>query len=305
MEIHPDYYPLYTHNGRWKHEGAAWTHWCDGFLPGMMWIFNRHLSSDSEEAEFWLESAIRYTEPLETRKLDKDVHDLGFIFLSSYSRWYRLTGQKKLNDVLIQAGKTLALRYQEKGQYLSSFIADNSLFIDIMMNVGIIFYAAHETKDLRLREIALRHCYTTKRVLVRGDGSTAHEGIFDLDTGEFQRQTTHQGYRGDSCWARGLTWAMYGFGTAYEYSRDPRFLETAQACADYYITHCPPEGIPPWDFNAPSGQREKLDTSAAAIAAAGFLRLCRLLPDPVKGHFYWSTRHTHPAGFVPGTLGRE
>jgi hypothetical protein len=28
---------------------------------------------------------------------------------------------------------------------------------------------------------------------VRGDGSTAHEGIFDLNTGEFLKQTTQQG----------------------------------------------------------------------------------------------------------------
>lgn len=289
IKTHPLYYPLYTYNGKWKHEGQAWTHWCDGFLPGMMWIFHRNAPKDSAEAKFWLDNAIRYTEPLEPRKFDRNVHDLGFIFLSSYYRWYRLTRDPKLNDVLIQAGRTLALRFQEKGQYLSSFVAANSLFIDIMMNVGIIFYAARETGDATLREIALRHCYTTRRCLVRGDGSTAHEGIFDLETGEFLRQSTHQGYRGDSCWSRGLAWSLYGFTTAYEYSRDPHFLATAQACADYYITHAPADGVPPWDFNAPAEQRALVDTSAAAIAAAGFSRLCRLLPDPVKGHFYWST----------------
>ena len=106
-----------------------------------------------------------------------------------------------------------------------------------------------------LRDIAMRHCADdTPACLVRGDGSTAHEGIFDLETGEFLRQTTHQGYRGDSCWSRGLAWALYGFSTCYEYSRDPRFLETAEACADYYITHTPADGVPPWDFNAPRGE---------------------------------------------------
>jgi unsaturated chondroitin disaccharide hydrolase len=124
---------------------------------------------------------------------------------------------------------------------------------------------------------------------VRGDGSTAHEGIFDLDTGEFLKQTTHQGFRGDSCWSRGLAWALYGFGTSYEYSRDPRFLATAEACADYYITHANADGVPAWDFNAPGESRKLLDTSAAAIAASGMLRLSRLLHDPVKGHFYWGT----------------
>ena len=181
-----------------------------------------HASRTRRKRKFWLEHAIKYTKPLEPRKHDREVHDLGFLFLSTYYRWHRLTHEPALRDVLIEAGRTLALRFQEKGQYLRSFVADNSLFIDIMMNVGIIFYAARETGDRRLRDIAIRHSLTTRRVLVRGDGSTAHEGIFDTDTGEFLRQTTHQGYRGDSCWSRGSTWALYGFTTCYEYSRDPQ-----------------------------------------------------------------------------------
>ena len=98
---------------------------------------------------------------------------------------------------------------------------------------------------------------------------------------EFLRQTTHQGYRGDSCWSRGLTWALYGFTTCYEYSRDPHFLETAEACAAYYISHTASDGIPPWDFNAPVENRTLLDTSSAAICAAGLLRLAMAHPDRV------------------------
>jgi unsaturated chondroitin disaccharide hydrolase len=288
VESNPGHYPIYTQNGRWKHDGPVWTHWCDGFLPGMMWIFHRRAPQGSREKSFWLDMAIEYSRPLETRQFDRDVHDLGFIFLSTYYRWYQVTREPKLNDVLVQAGKTLALRFKEKGQYLCSFVSEDSLFIDIMMNVGIIFYAARETNDRRLRDIALRHALTTRRYLVRGDGSTAHEGLFDLETGEFLRQTTHQGYRGDSCWSRGLAWALYGFGSCYEYTRDPRFLETAQACADYYLTHTNTDGIPPWDFQAPPEDRKMVDTSAGAIAASGLLRLCRMLPDTVKGFYYWS-----------------
>ena len=307
-EKHPGFYPLYTQNGAWKHEGPAWTYWCDGFLPGMMWIFKKHAAPDSPESKFWLEQAIKYTKPLEPRKNDRDVYDLGFLFLSTYYRWYRMAKEPALREVLVEAGRTLAGRFKEKGQYLRSFVADNSLMIDIMMNVGIIFYAARETGDRRLRDIAIRHSLTTRRVLVRGDGSTAHEGIFDTDTGEFLRQTTHQGYRGDSCWSRGLTWALYGFTTCYEYSRDPHFLQTAQSCADYYITHCPADGIPPWDFNAPVENRTLLDTSAAAICAAGLLRLCRLEPDPLKAHMYWSTAVqilTALCREAPGEVGPE
>lgn len=289
IEKHPDYYPMYTEAGKWKHDKPAWTHWCDGFLPGMMWAFQRTIGAGSPEAEWWMDRAIQYSKPLEDRKFDREVHDLGFIFLPTWFRWHQTTRQPEINEVLVQAGQTLALRFRERGQYLRSFVAENSLFIDIMMNVGLIFYAARETGDRMLRDVAVRHALTTRRVLVRGDGSTAHEGIFDVETGEFLRQSTQQGYRADSCWSRGLAWALYGFATCYEYSRDPRFLETAQACTDYYITHCPSDGIPPWDFNAPIETRKQVDTSAAAIAAAGIYRLCRMVPDPMKGHFYWST----------------
>jgi len=301
IEKYPDFYPMYTENGKWQHEGVAWTNWCDGFFPGMMWLFHKTIThhannqgsageaKHSSEAKNWMELAIRYTKPIESRKNDRESHDLGFLFLSTYHRWYQVTRDPAVRDVVLQAGKTMALRYNEKGQFLRSFVSEDSIFIDIMMNVGIIFYAARELNDKRLREIAVRHCLTTRRVLVRGDGSTAHEGIFDLETGEFLRQTTQQGFRGDSCWSRGLGWALYGFSLSYEYSRDPRFLETAEACADYFITHSNSDGVPPWDFNAPPESRRLLDTSAAAIAASGLLRLCRLLQDPMKGHHYWST----------------
>lgn len=286
IERHPDFYPMYTKDGRWKHDLPAWTQWCEGFLPGMMWIFQPR--GNEAGAKWWLEQAIRYSKPLEPRKFDRDVHDLGFIFFSTYYRWYQLTGDPALRDVLIEAGRTMGLRFREKGQYLRSFVSEDSLFIDIMMNVGIIFYAAQETGDEPLRDVAMRHCLTTQRVLVRGDGSAAHEGIFDLATGEFLRQSTHQGFRGDSCWSRGLAWTLYGFGTSYGFSRDCRFLQTAQACADYYIHHTPADGVPPWDFDAPADSQVLVDTSAAAIASAGLLRLAGHVSDPGKAHLYRS-----------------
>lgn len=287
VKKHPDFYPMYTKKGKWKHDGAAWTHWCDGFLPGMMWIFEKR--SEEKEAKVWRENAIRYSKPLEPRKLDREVHDLGFLFLSTYYRWYQITKDESLRNVLITAGQTMGARYRDKGQYLRSFVSEDSLFIDIMMNVGIVFYAARETGDKKLREIALRHSYTTRRHMVRGDGSVAQEGLFDTKSGEFLRQATHQGERSDSCWSRGLTWAMYGFATAYEYSSDPHFLATAEACTDYFLAHTPNDGVPPWDYQASAESRQQVDTSAAAIAAAGMLRLSQMMQDPVKGHLYWST----------------
>jgi unsaturated chondroitin disaccharide hydrolase len=300
IKKHPMLYPLYTQDGRWKHEGQIWTRWSDGFLPGMMWTFLKHADPDSVEGKFWWEQAQRYTTPLEPRKHDADAHDLGFLFYSTYYRWLRWkmargaeNGAAKrevnaLKQTMVEAGHTLAIRFQDNGGYLKSFLGDNSLFLDAIMNVGLIFFAARETGDRKLHQLALTHAHTVRRVLVRGDGSTAQEGIFDTDTGEFVRQATHQGYRGDSCWSRGLTWAIYGFASCYEYTHDAHFLDTAMACADFYITQTPADGIPPWDFNAPPENRILLDTSAAAICAAALLRLCHLVPDAMRAHLYRS-----------------
>ena len=62
---------------------------------------------------------------------------------------------------------------------------------------------------------------------------------------------THQGYCDDSTWARGQSWAVYGFAMAYRYERDTRFLEVARRAADYFIESLPADGVPYWDFELP------------------------------------------------------
>ena len=285
ISAHPDYFPMYTENGRWKHEGEAWTNWCEGFLGGMMWIFHQH-SGDP----FWREKAEHYSRLLEPRKFDRNVHDLGFVFWSTWKRWYDLTKDPAINEVIITAGKTMGLRYKDKGKYLRSFVADNSLFIDIMMNVGIVFYAAQESGDDDLLGKAHQHCQTTRRYLVRGDGSTAHEGIFDLESGEFIKQSTHQGWRGDSAWARGQAWALYGFGTAFQLTGERSYLNTAQQCADFYIAETAWDenspfgpGIPPNDWFEPGSH---VESSAAAIAASGLFNLSQMVQEEIRSRHY-------------------
>lgn len=277
---HPDYFPLYSEGGKWKHGKQSWTNWCEGFLGGQMWIFARRTGDP-----YWRERAEHYSLQLEERKHDRNVHDLGFVFWSTYRRWFELSGDPALRDVLITAGQTMGLRFNEEGKFLRSFVAPESCFIDIMMNIGIIFYAAKETGDADLLRRVTQHCLTTRRYLVRGDGSTAHEGIFDLATGEFLREGTHQGWRPDSSWARGLCWALYGFGTAYKHSGDARFLDTAERCADFYIARTDEDGVPPNDWEEPNPVR-RWESSAAAIAASGMLQLSELTASPERKATY-------------------
>ena len=280
VETYPDYFPMYTQNGKWKHGGEAWTNWCEGFLGGQLWLMHEHTGD-----AYWRAKAEHYSRLIEHRKTDRVVHDLGFLFWSTYKRWYDLTGDPAINQVVVQAGQTIGLRFKEQGKYLCSFVADESLFIDIMMNVGIVFYAAQQTNDADLLRKATQHCLTTRKYLVRGDGSTSHEGIFSTATGEFLRQSTHQGWRDDSSWARGLTWALYGFGTAYQFTRDARFLQTAEACANFYIERTPTHGVPPNDWDEVNPQLP-YESSAAAIAASGMWNLAQLTGDAARARLY-------------------
>jgi unsaturated chondroitin disaccharide hydrolase len=284
----PDYFPIYTEQGRWHHAGELWTDWTGGFFAGMMWKFHKR-RGDS----VWREWAEHYSRLLEHRQHDRDVHDLGFIFLNTYRPWFELTGDQRLQDVLIQAGRTLALRFMQRGQYLRSFVAPESLFIDIMMNVPLIFYAANLTGDDTLRQIAVAHCRTTRDKIVRTDGSTAHEGIFDLETGQFLRESTHQGYRPGSAWARGLAWSLYGYSQVYALSGMDEFLDVAERNAEFWLANLPEDGVPWWDFRADLSQplpwgRQK-DSSAAAIAASGLLDLSRQTKSAERAAKYQAT----------------
>src|ERR671924_584045 len=100
VTAYPDYTPMYTVGGRWNREGERWTHWCEGFYPGIFWLLHKATGES-----FWREQAEMYSRALEPRRYDRAVHDLGFLFFSTYLRWYRLTGEPRFKEILIDAGR--------------------------------------------------------------------------------------------------------------------------------------------------------------------------------------------------------
>lgn len=129
-------------------------------------------------------------------------------------------------------------------------------------------------------------------------GRTAHESIFNTNDGNFRCPNSQQGYTGFTTWTRGLAWAMCGFAEELEWFALQEIegkkeimafmLKAAKATCDFYIQHTPVDGIPYWDTGAPNLYRidnylnkpadpfndfEPVDSSAAAIAAQGLLRL--------------------------------
>lgn len=264
--------PTYTSKGRWVMDNDQWApNWNGGFLAGMLWILARRTGDP-----WWAEQAKTYTLALEPRKNDTDTHDIGFLLEPSFGRWYDYEHDEHARAVLIAGGRTMAGRMQEPGGYLRTWVDPGSTFIDVMMNVGIILRAAEYSCDQRLTDIALRHSETTRRYLVRGDGSTLHEGWFDTTTGEFLRAATHQGSRSDSSWARGQAWAIYGFSSVYEHTGEADMLATAARCADFYIAETAAVGVPPNDWTD-ADPVPPFESSASAIAAAGMLHLADAL----------------------------
>ena|SRR5882724_4270074 len=275
--------PIYTENGVWTRPSFIWTDWCPGFYAGMMWLAHEY-TGDAK----WREHAEEYTRALEHRKFDRDVHDLGFIFMSTADRWYRLLSdddptKQWLKDLLVTAGTIQSFRWKETGDdhYVYSFNGPQSLFIDIMMNIRILFRAHQLGGSEELYRKAVTHARTTEKYLVRKDGAglmdrdgiVLHEGIFNPVKGEFRNLSTQQGYSPFTCWARGLAWALYGFTDTFLFTGEPLFLETAERCARYYLQNTPDNGVPYWDYGAPNIPDEPLDSSAAAIAAVAFWKL--------------------------------
>jgi unsaturated chondroitin disaccharide hydrolase len=137
-------------------------------------------------------------------------------------------------------------------------------------------------------------------------GRVAHEGIFNRTDGRFRCPNSQQGYAPFSTWTRGLAWAILGFAEELEFlSALPAadfkaigtkksdvlavFRRAAEATSDFWIDRgTAKDGIPYWDTGAPDLHRlgdwqarpadpwndhEPVDSSAAAIAAQGLIRL--------------------------------
>ena len=148
-------------------------------------------------------------------------------------------------------------------------------------------------------------------------GRVAHEALFNVNDGSYRCAATQQGYSPFSTWTRGLAWAILGCAEMLEYlaalapeavaaAGVPGLASHAQAVArvgaaaaatgQFYLANSAADGIPYWDTGAPGlaaagdwraaaadpfNDHEPVDSSAAAIAAQGLLRLA-LLPAGLR-----------------------
>jgi hypothetical protein len=150
-------------------------------------------------------------------------------------------------------------------------------------------------------------------------GRVAHESLFNVNDGQYRAPSTQQGSSPFSTWTRGLAWIVAGFAEQLEFlatcgeaelapyggreAVEGAMRRAATAASDFYIERTPTDGVPYWDTGAPGLPRlgdylerpadpfndvEPVDSSAAAIAAQGLLRLGHYLgPDTPAGARYW------------------
>ena len=164
-----------------------------------------------------------------------------------------------------------------------------------------------------LLERLVQHAHATARFSVYyGEGRdawdtpgrVAHESIFNVTDGRYRCPNTQQGYSPFSTWTRGLAWAMLGFAEELEYLAHVPDAElaalggrgaviaplrrAATVTSDFYLANTASDGIPYWDTGAPGlaamgdwrqrpaepfNDHEPVDSSAAAIACQGLMRL--------------------------------
>ena len=150
-----------------------------------------------------------------------------------------------------------------------------------MMNLELLFNAAIYSGDSSFYKIAVSHADKTLENHYRADHSSFHVVDYDPQTGAVRMKNTAQGYADGSAWARGQAWGLYGFVTCYRFTGDERYLQQAEAIADFILNHprLPEDMIPYWDFDAPNIPDEPRDASAGAIAASALYELA-LYSDP-------------------------
>lgn len=207
-------------------------------------------------------------------------HDLGFLYQLYAVDAYRLTNDNKYRELAILAAQLMLCRYNPIGGFIRAWeplispAESGRIILDCMMNLPLLFCAGQMSGMEYMKNAAVNHANATLNC-IREDGSAFHTYVFDPITGKPLYGQNEGGYNDDSCWSRGLAWAIYGFYLAWQHTGDIKYFEASLKTADYYIAQMADCQMPIWDFAIREGMigDDCVDTSAAAIAACGFYRL--------------------------------
>lgn len=277
--------------------------WMTSFTTGLAPIF--YDGTKDEKYLIWANKFEKYYHSKAFETPMETMHDLGFLYVPYSVAMYRLTGSKSHREDAIKAADELCKRFELRGKYIDAWRKMDETketgrgIIDCMMNLALLTWAWKETGHTFYRDIAVLHAETTIKYFIREDMSVAHSFDFDRRNGEMLQENNSCGYSNGSYWARGTTWAIYGFALLGGYTGDEKYIKLSEEIAQSYIKQIPEETtVPVWDFRLPKDMPAKacgnkaqwdesksenciynVDTSAAAIAASGMMELYRLTGD--------------------------
>lgn len=265
--------------------------WCSGFFPGSLWFMYDYTKDDG-----WKQQAEKYTQAVEGAKNDRFSHDTGFKVFCSFGNAYKETGKQAYAEVIAEAAKSLATRYNPRMKLIRSwdFSRDKwqyPVIIDNMMNLELLFEASGYTGNKTFYDIADTHAMKTLKNHFRPDYSSYHVVDYDTISGNARLKQTHQGYADATAWARGQAWGLYGFTMTYRYTRNRKYLEQAQRIAGFLFSSptLPEDFIPYWDFNDPAIPDAPRDVSAACVIASALYELAGYSrPDEKMKYTAWA-----------------
>lgn len=281
--------PRNINHGATKWRFVNFRDWTSGFWPGTLWYLYEYNHDPKLKTE--ADRFSRLLTPLSNEPAFD--HDLGFQIFCSFGNGYRITKNPEYKKIILKTADVLATLYNPKvGTILSwprevkKFGGHNTI-IDNMINLELLFWASKNGGNKKLYDIAVKHAETTMHNHFRPDFTSYHVVVYDTLTGKKRSGVTHQGYADNSMWARGQSWAIYGFTMCFKETKKPEFLDFAQKVTDVYLKNLPADLIPYWDFNAPNIPNAPRDASAAAVTASALLDLSTFVKDPAKKKLYF------------------
>ena len=273
---------------QWRY--VSYADWTSGFWPGTLWYLY-----EATKKERWKTEADRFTRLLTPlSQMPAIDHDLGFMVFNSFGNGYRLTGNPEYKSIILRTADTLATLFNPNVGTILSWPRpvpnmewpQHNTIMDNMINLELLFWASKNGGSQKLYDIAVKHAETTMKNQFRPDYTSYHVVVYDKNTGKKIKAVTHQGYGDETMWARGQSWAIYGYTITYREARKPEFLDFAQKVTDVYLDRLPADLIPYWDFSAPDIPNAPRDASAAAVTASALLELSTLVHDKGKGRYY-------------------
>lgn len=282
--------PRNVNNGRTTWRYVPYQDWTSGFWPGTLWYLY-----EATKAEKWKAEADRFSRVLTPLSMMPAIdHDLGFMIFNSFGNGYRLTGNPEYKSIILRTADTLATLFNPNVGTILSWPRpvpnmewpQHNTIMDNMINLELLFWASKNGGSQKLYDIAVKHAETTMKNQFRPDFTSYHVVVYDKNTGRKIKAVTHQGYGDETMWARGQSWAIYGYTMCYRETKNPAFLDFAQKVSDVYLEKLPSDLIPYWDFNDPDIPNAPRDASAAAVTASALLELSTLVPDKSKALMY-------------------